>query len=44
VTADAKGTAPATLRGGVSWVKIPDATGSPFQVYRAGLGEGEFGV
>ena len=37
VTADAKGTAPATLRGGVSWVKTPDPTGSPFQVYRDGV-------
>ena len=37
LTADAKGTAPATLRGGVSWVKTPDPTGSPFQVYRDGV-------
>ena len=37
MTADVKGTATATLRGAVSWVKTPDPTGSALQVYRDGV-------
>ena len=37
IAADVKGNAPAALRGGASWVKTPDPTGSALQLYRDGV-------
>jgi hypothetical protein len=37
ITSDAKGTAPAALRGAASWTKTPDPTGSALSVYVDGV-------